>query len=758
MPPTAVAGLSDSVATLSTAAWVTPDVSTGPSGRAAKASGVMRGTCASARTKTRESTATVHTTRIEHRSGSGTGRRAPPNRARTLPAPPRTEARRGDRTGSIVQPGTPSIPIWSSPLALERCLRMFTGAPCDHAALTGIRSPACTYAFIVPALDESRRSRERRLKLRLLDRAISKEAARSRMSIRNAARSAAKHTAVVSRTLEARARLRGPECAVLASVAAYVIAYLALNHTFGPIVAAFAIVPVSTVAWLYGWRSGIAAGPLSVPCDLLLALAVGTFPSASSLMAVPGYAVLIGAGAFVGWASGQRSRERAVRLELAEQIADFRALATIGARVGGQALSGTVLSAVVDAVAELVHTPAAAIMLPASNGTELLLVAGTGASTAWIGSKRTADAGVSGRAYRTGQTQIVSDVRTDPDYFAAWPSSGSAISVPILGAKCVLGVLHLECEQRAAFGDRDRRLLEAIAAHVAIVLHTQGMVRDLREADLRVVRTMLAHVPFTVFTIGQDRRTALALSGGLSKVAITRHEIDGLPVSDIIAAAAVTDLDAAFRGETRSGRTKFGGRTLQFHLVPLAESGPIERVVGVAIDTTAEEIALVTQEELGAERTAVMEQIPSGILVVDARGGVISMNAAARGLVGHFPTGALISERVKTLVLRDAASGAVLERTPLTRVMLGEVVPPTDVILRQPDTGEDLAVRVSGRRLADGRVIAVLTDVTEHSQLIRDLAVSEQQHDRISEGLACGAVTGHADGASSGPTSSGQGH
>ncbi|MFN2520544.1 MAG: GAF domain-containing protein [Candidatus Limnocylindria bacterium] len=538
----------------------------------------------------------------------------------------------------------------------------------------------------------------------------------------------------------------GRAFAVLAALAAYLIAALTLEPVFGPIVFSLGIAPVCTAAWAYGWRAGIISAALMMPFNFLLALVSGTSVGAALFQSAPGYAALAGTGAFVGWASAQSRRQNALRLELDQQVADFGALATIGARVGGQALSGSVLRTIVDAAAELVRAPSTAIMLPASNGTELLLVAGAGESTVWIGTKRPSDTGVSGRAYRTGKTQIVSDVRADPDYFAAWPSSGSAISLPILGAKSVLGVLHLEAEKRAAFGDRERRLLEALAGHVAIALDTESIVRDLREADLRIVRTMLAHVPFTVFTIDRDRRTAPALAGGLSHVAVTRQQINGIPVADIIAGAASPECDAAFRGETRSGVTRFGGRTLQFHLVPLADSGPIERVIGVAIDITAEETALVTQELLDNERTAVLEQVPSGVLVLDAGGALLSMNGAARALIGEFAEGAPLSERIQVLRIRDADTGAPLERTPLRRVVDGELVPPTDVLMRHPDSGADRVVRVTGRSLADGRIIAVFTDVTEQWQLIRDLAATKQEQELIYDGLGCGVVVRDARG------------
>ncbi len=82
-----------------------------PSGRSAKVVGATRGTCASASRKTKDSAATVHTTRMEHRSGSGARRRAPPTKRTERPAMSPAEASRDFRTGSTFQPRTPSLPL-----------------------------------------------------------------------------------------------------------------------------------------------------------------------------------------------------------------------------------------------------------------------------------------------------------------------------------------------------------------------------------------------------------------------------------------------------------------------------------------------------------------------------------------------------------------------------------------------------------------------------------------------------------------------
>ncbi|HEX7071087.1 MAG TPA: GAF domain-containing protein [Rhodothermales bacterium] len=78
------------------------------------------------------------------------------------------------------------------------------------------------------------------------------------------------------------------------------------------------------------------------------------------------------------------------------------------------------------------------------------------------------DRGVCGAAARTRQTQVVPDVDDFPGYIACSGSTRSEIVVPIITPDDrLLGVLDVDSDTEDAFGDVDRRELEAICRDLA---------------------------------------------------------------------------------------------------------------------------------------------------------------------------------------------------------------------------------------------------------------------------------------------------
>lgn len=75
--------------------------------------------------------------------------------------------------------------------------------------------------------------------------------------------------------------------------------------------------------------------------------------------------------------------------------------------------------------------------------------------------------GICGAAAASGRTEVVDDVRADPRYLACFPSTRSEIVVPIIWRGEVLGEIDVDSDRPAAFGEEDRRLLEALAGEIA---------------------------------------------------------------------------------------------------------------------------------------------------------------------------------------------------------------------------------------------------------------------------------------------------
>lgn len=75
--------------------------------------------------------------------------------------------------------------------------------------------------------------------------------------------------------------------------------------------------------------------------------------------------------------------------------------------------------------------------------------------------------GICGAAASTGQTITVDDVNADPRYLACSLETRSEIVVPIRHEGRILGEIDIDSDQPAAFTQRDRDLLETVAALVA---------------------------------------------------------------------------------------------------------------------------------------------------------------------------------------------------------------------------------------------------------------------------------------------------
>jgi len=75
--------------------------------------------------------------------------------------------------------------------------------------------------------------------------------------------------------------------------------------------------------------------------------------------------------------------------------------------------------------------------------------------------------GICGAAVTEMATIVVDDVNADPRYLACSIETKSEIVVPILRDGHALGEIDIDSDQPAAFGGRDRELLEPIAAMLA---------------------------------------------------------------------------------------------------------------------------------------------------------------------------------------------------------------------------------------------------------------------------------------------------
>jgi diguanylate cyclase (GGDEF)-like protein len=95
-------------------------------------------------------------------------------------------------------------------------------------------------------------------------------------------------------------------------------------------------------------------------------------------------------------------------------------------------------------------------------------------------------AGVTGRAIRTGQPQLVLDVRNDPDFLAIFESVVAEYVVPIRFQDHLLGAMNLESDTAEVFSSENLTVLRLVADQVAGAIHLAALNQRLSTAHREV--------------------------------------------------------------------------------------------------------------------------------------------------------------------------------------------------------------------------------------------------------------------------------
>jgi PAS domain S-box-containing protein len=159
----------------------------------------------------------------------------------------------------------------------------------------------------------------------------------------------------------------------------------------------------------------------------------------------------------------------------------YEVLRTVGAYLDPE----TVSQVAVVVVARMTNWPVVAVLLPEdserSQAARLAPQAEAGVLASTEKWEITAEQGIVGRAFRTGETQYVPDVSVDPDYVSDIPTVRSMMAIPLRRSERVLGVLDIESDVRAAFDGNDVLLAESLAEAIALAMDNAQLHTEMRQ-------------------------------------------------------------------------------------------------------------------------------------------------------------------------------------------------------------------------------------------------------------------------------------
>jgi len=97
-----------------------------------------------------------------------------------------------------------------------------------------------------------------------------------------------------------------------------------------------------------------------------------------------------------------------------------------------------------------------------------------------IGNGMNGRIGIIGRSVKTKESQLISNVKEDPDYISSHVDTKSELVVPIIyDDQEVIGAINLEHEEIGGLDEDDRKNVSALARHAAVAIHNANLYRSL---------------------------------------------------------------------------------------------------------------------------------------------------------------------------------------------------------------------------------------------------------------------------------------
>lgn len=238
---------------------------------------------------------------------------------------------------------------------------------------------------------------------------------------------------------------------------------------------------------------------------------------------------------------------------------------------------------------------------------------------------------IQGRAFRTGQSQIVEDVLKDPDYFPGIKGAGSQLAVPILWKDRAYGVLDVESGKVRSLGSREQRTAELLAG---ILGEAFARMQDASRLSLELARTRILHEVVQELARSKDKRDMCHKVLSLLSTKLM------YPVASILAVEKEDPLTLAYLASTKlaanelrrhsrqlnregGGLVTLSAGLRKLHNIPDVKRFPEYRKVGFGVEGSQLDVPILFGERLFAvlslERTSPFEGEDEELMLILSR-------------------------------------------------------------------------------------------------------------------------------------------
>jgi PAS domain S-box-containing protein len=266
-------------------------------------------------------------------------------------------------------------------------------------------------------------------------------------------------------------------------------------------------------------------------------------------------------------------------------------------------------------VARMTGWPAVAVLLPERSAgatpVNLVVRAAAGALAVAEGLRVPISRSITGRAFRTGETQNVPDVSVDPHYVTGDPAVRSELAVLLRRGERVLGVLDVESDRRAAFDTDDVQLAESLGEAIALAVDNARLFQQVVEGRGRL-QTLIESSRDGIVLVEMDGSVPVVNAPALELLDVPGQPEDwvdrpvreGLSIlrrqAPSVVRAAVAEIRRVQTGDEPPGEGEFdvGPRTVHWLNLPvMSGTVPLGRLV-VLHDVTEERLLERMRDDL----------------------------------------------------------------------------------------------------------------------------------------------------------------
>jgi PAS domain S-box-containing protein len=282
---------------------------------------------------------------------------------------------------------------------------------------------------------------------------------------------------------------------------------------------------------------------------------------------------------------------------------------------------------------------------------------------------------------------------------------------------------------------------QAVKEHVSTLLHrlavrnraglaeiaTELKIIGTSDLDPEWLNYIFKRSPVMTAIVRGPDHVFVAVNAAYADASGATEELIGRSFRDVFPAGAIKVLDEVYATGKAQLLHNFRGRWgrqpgeddgyAEVTLQPLPGPEGVAGISILAVDMTDAVRARQQLADLSEEELALLDLIPSAIIVLDRQGAVVKVNRAARALLGDGPFPAVSSESVKQYQLRDGVTGGELPSVDetLVRALSGETFRDLRIRMFLPARGRDASLRIDAEplRAPNGAVRAVVAALTE---------------------------------------------